>query len=161
MSAEEEIRKTIARFPSSFDLKDWALMESALAKAAIVDYSDLRDGPPKEITAPEYAQASREALEALDTQHIAGKLVITVEGKRASVGASSMIFRMLDGVAFNTHARYQFGLSEDQDLVHEKPSKSLSNARLLANGLSLWPVARCRHQRTGHWQSSGTERQQW
>ena len=57
MSAEEEIRKTIVRFANSFDLKDWALMESALAEELTVDYSDLRGGPSKEITAREYAQA--------------------------------------------------------------------------------------------------------
>ena len=37
MSAEEDIRKTIARFANSFDLKDWALMESALAEVLTVD----------------------------------------------------------------------------------------------------------------------------
>ena len=51
MSAEEDIRKTIARFANSFDLKDWALMESALAEKLTVDYSDLRGESPKEITA--------------------------------------------------------------------------------------------------------------
>ena len=80
-----------------------------------MDYSDLRGGPPKEITARQYAQARRQALEALDTQHIIGNLEITVDGKRASVGASSMIFRTFDGLVFNTHARYHFGLSQDQD----------------------------------------------
>ncbi len=114
MSTEEDIRKTIARYANSFDLKDWALMESALAEVLAVDYSDLRGGPPREITAREYAQARREALEALDTQHIIGNLEITVDGSRASVGTSSMIFRTLDGLVFNTHARYQFRLSKDQ-----------------------------------------------
>ena len=115
MSAEEDIRKTIARFANSFDLKDWALMESALAEELTVDYSDLRGSPPKEVTAREYAQARREALEALNTQHLIGNLEITVDGKRASVGASSMIFRAMDGLVFNTHARYDFRLSKHQD----------------------------------------------
>ncbi len=114
MSAGEEIRKTIARFANSFDLKDWALMESALADELTVDYSDLRGGPPKEITARGYAQARREALEALDTQHIIGNLEITVDGDGASVRASSMIFRTLDGLVFNTHARYHFHLFQDR-----------------------------------------------
>ena len=63
-------------------------MESAPAEDLTVDYSDMRGGPPQEIT---------------------------VEGKRALVLASSMIFRSLNGLVFNHHARYQFGLSEDQD----------------------------------------------
>ena len=32
MPPEEDIRKTIAQFANSFDLKDWAMLESALAK---------------------------------------------------------------------------------------------------------------------------------
>ena len=111
MSAEEDIRKTIARFANSFDLKDWALMESVLAEVLTVDYSDLRGGLPQGITAREYSQARREALEALDTQHVISNLEITVDGARASVRAGSMIFRILDGVVLDTHARYQFGLS--------------------------------------------------
>ena len=39
-------------------------------------------------------------------------LEITVDGKRASVGASSMIFRAMNGLVFNTHARYDFRLSK-------------------------------------------------
>ena len=115
MSAEEDIRKTIARFANSFDLKDWALMESTLADDLTVDYSDLRSEPLKQTTAREFTQACREALDALDTQHIISNLEITVDGKLASVGASSVIFRTSDGLVFNTHGRYHFRLSEDQN----------------------------------------------
>ena len=65
MSAEEDIRKTISQFANSFDLKDLALMESALADVLTVDYSDLRGDSPKSVTAREYAQARREALDPL------------------------------------------------------------------------------------------------
>ena len=112
---EENIRKTIAQFANSFDLKDWVLLESTLADVLTVDYSDQRGGRPQGVTASEYAQARRQSLEALDTQHIIGNLEITVAGKRASVMASSIIYRALNGAVFNTHARYLFGLSEDQD----------------------------------------------
>ena len=47
MSAEEDIRKTISQFANSFNLKDWALMESALADVLTVDYSDLRGVRPR------------------------------------------------------------------------------------------------------------------
>ena len=93
MSAEDDIRKTIAQFANSFDLKDWALLESALAGLITVDYSDLRGDLPKEIIGRGYVQARREALEKLDTQHIIGNLGITVDGERASVRASSMILQ--------------------------------------------------------------------
>ena len=55
---------------------------------------------------------------AVDARHRRRKRLdslFTVDGKRAPVAASSMIFRALDGEVFNTHARYRFGLSEDQD----------------------------------------------
>ena len=90
-------------------------MESALAEELTVDYSDLRGDPPEEMTSHEYVQARRDALEALDTQHMIGNLEITVDGKQGSVRASSMIFRSLDCVVFNTHARYLFRLYQDQD----------------------------------------------
>ena len=112
-SAEEDIRRTIARFANSFDLEDWALTGSVPVEELTVDYSDLRGEPPKETTAREYAQARREALESLDTQHIIGSLEIAVDQKRASVGASSIIFQALDGRVFDTHARHHFGLSQD------------------------------------------------
>ncbi len=115
MSEEEAIHKTIASFASSFDLKDWALMESTLANDLTVDYSDLRGEAPKQITAREFTQARRDALAALDTQHIIDNLEITVDEARASVAASSMIFRRLGNLNFNTRARYQFRLSKDQD----------------------------------------------
>ena len=105
------------KLANSFDLKDWALMKSVLAGKLTVDYSDLRGDPPKEITAREYAQARREALEALDTQHIIGNLEITVDADWASVEASSMIFPTLDGVVFNTHARYHFRVSKQKGRV--------------------------------------------
>ncbi len=64
-------------------------MESALAEELTVDYSDLRVGRSREITAREYAQARGEALEALETQQIIGNLENTVDGKRASVGPAA------------------------------------------------------------------------
>ena len=50
---------------------------------------------------------------SLETQHIIANLETTVDGKRASVAASSTIFRSLDGLVFNARAKYQFGLSEE------------------------------------------------
>lgn len=46
---------------------------------------------------------------------IIANLEITIDGKQASVEASSMIFRTLDGLVFNTHARYHFRLFQDKD----------------------------------------------
>ena len=59
MPEEENIRKTLARFASSFDQKDWTLLESVLTDELTVDYSDLRGDPPAKIAAGEYVEARR------------------------------------------------------------------------------------------------------
>lgn len=115
MSAEEDIRKTIAQFANSFDLNDWTLLESSLANALTVDYTDLRENPPKDMTAHEYAENQRQALDGLYTQHVIGNLEIAVDGQRADVRASGVIFRASNDASFNTHARFVFGVSVDQD----------------------------------------------
>ena len=83
MPPEEDIRKTIAQFANSIDLKDWALMESSLAEVLTVDHSDLRGDPPEEISAGEFVRARRDALEKLDTQHIIGNLAMGYRSDQA------------------------------------------------------------------------------
>ena len=112
MPEEGNIRKTLARFASSFDQKDWTLLESVLTDELTVDYSDLRGDPPAKIAAGEYVEARRQALEPLSTRHVISNLEITIEGRRAAVTASSVIFRRRGSAFFNTHATYQFGLSQ-------------------------------------------------
>jgi len=51
-------------------------------------------------------------LEPLSTRHVISNLEITIEGRRAAVTASSVIFRRRGSAFFNTHATYQFGLSQ-------------------------------------------------
>ncbi len=55
------------------------------------------------------------ALEGLNTQHLIGNLEVDVSGVSAAVRASSILFHSLDQRAFNTHARYQFGMTRTRD----------------------------------------------
>ncbi len=55
------------------------------------------------------------ALEGLNTQHIIGNLEVDVSGRSASVKASNSIYRRLDQRVFQTHARYQWGMTRTGD----------------------------------------------
>ena len=110
MSVEFEIQKTVSRFANSFDLKDWELMKSVLADRVIVDYSDLRGEPAKEVDSDTYVQSRKDALAKLHTHHLIGNFEIEFSQNSARVRASSTIFRRSEGRVFNTHAIYEFGL---------------------------------------------------
>jgi SnoaL-like domain len=110
VSVEFEIQKTISRFANSFDLKDWELMKSVLSDRMIVDYSDLRGEPAKEIDSDTYVQSRKDALANLHTHHLIGNLEIEFSQNSARVRASSTIFRRFEDRVFNTHAMYEFGL---------------------------------------------------
>ena len=50
------IQNLIARFTSSFDLKDWSALVGCLAPRVFTDYSDLRGTPPATLPAAEYVR---------------------------------------------------------------------------------------------------------
>jgi hypothetical protein len=110
VSVEFEIQKTISRFANSFDLKDWELMKSVLSDRVIVDYSDLRGEPAKEVDSDTYVQSRKDALGNLHTHHLIGNFEIELSQNSARVRASSTIFRKSEDRVFNTHAIYEFGL---------------------------------------------------
>jgi hypothetical protein len=110
VSVEFEIQKTISRFANSFDLKDWELMKSVLSDKVIVDYSDLRGDPAKEVDSDTYVQSRKDALANLHTHHLIGNFEIEFSQNSARVRASSTIFRKSEDRVFNTHAIYEFGL---------------------------------------------------
>jgi SnoaL-like protein len=110
VSVEFEIQRTISRFANSFDLKDWELMKSVLSDTVIVDYSDLRGEPAKEVDSDTYVQSRKDALANLHTHHLVGNFEIEFSQNSATVRASSTIFRRSEDRVFHTHAIYEFGL---------------------------------------------------
>jgi hypothetical protein len=110
MSRHDEIANTLNRFMNCFDLKDWRLMAELLETTVRIDYSDLRGGPPAEVSADEYVRARSDALQELMTHHQLTNLDIAVSEGTASAAASCMIYRRQGEKTFNSHAFYRFRL---------------------------------------------------
>jgi len=108
------IQQTLSRFANSFDLHDWALMESILASTLVIDYSDLRDEPPKEVSAQAYVQNRQQNLSDLNMHHLMNNFDITITDYTAIAIASCLIYRHKDGHNFNSHAIYRFKLAKDE-----------------------------------------------
>lgn len=109
------VENAINRFMNSFDLKDWATMERMLCGRVQIDYSDLRGEPPSTVSANDYVQARRRALEHLATHHLLANLDIETGADAAKVRASCMIYRTDGTTPFNSHAVYTFVLQRIGD----------------------------------------------
>lgn len=121
------IQNLIARFASSFDLKDWSALKSCLTPQVFTDYSDLRGTPPETISAAEYIRLRREALALLNTHHLLGNLEIEFSAPRRAICRISMIIwrvynlpkdsilREVSG-EFHTHCIYIFNLIHETDV---------------------------------------------
>lgn len=118
------IQNLIARFASSFDLRDWSTLEGCLAPQVFTDYSDLRGTPPETLPAAEYVRLRMEALASLTTHHLLGNLEIDFSTPdEATCRASMIIWRIqsipkgqtLRDVAgeFHTHCLYTFRLLQE------------------------------------------------
>ena len=112
---EVQIQMVINRFMNSFDLKDWPQMKSTLTDQVVVDYSDLRGEPPKTVTAEEFVESRKAALEHLSTHHLIANYDIGVSGHNAEAKASCMIYRTGGENPFNSHAFYIFSMRANSD----------------------------------------------
>jgi SnoaL-like domain len=115
MSERGRVENTVNRFMNSFDLKDWRVMKEMLADELRIDYSDLRGEPESVVSANDYVQARRRALEHLSTHHLIANLDVAIDGEDALVHASCMIYRTDGATPFNSHAFYTFVLRRIAD----------------------------------------------
>ncbi|MBE0669929.1 MAG: nuclear transport factor 2 family protein [Anaerolineales bacterium] len=115
------IQNLIARFASSFDLKDWSALEGCLAPQVFTDYSDLRGTPPETLPAAEYVRLRTEALASLTTHHLLGNLEIDFSAPDQAICRASMLIWRIQSIPkgrtlrdaageFNTHCLYTFRL---------------------------------------------------
>jgi hypothetical protein len=108
-----EIQSLLARFATSFDLKDWDSLQSCLAEAVLTDYSDLRGTPPATESAGDFVGERRESLRELKTHHLGGNAEISFDDPlHASCRLSMRIWRKSAEKEFNTHCVYAFGVSK-------------------------------------------------
>lgn len=105
------IQQVIARFATSFDVKDWGGLQACLTEAVFTDYSDLRGTPPETITAADYVRLRRESLDALKLHHLVSNYEIDFPASGgATCRASMVVWRKSDEEEFITHCVYTFQL---------------------------------------------------
>lgn len=108
-----KIQEVIARFASSFDVKDWSGLESCFTESLYTDYSDLRGTPPETISASEYARLRRESLDHLKLHHLVGNYEIDLtDADSATCRASMVVWRKSDTEEFTSHCIYTFKLAK-------------------------------------------------
>ena len=113
MSIEDQlkIQEVIARFATSFDVKDWSGLEGSLTESLYTDYSDLRGTPPQNVSASEYAALRRESLDHLKLHHLVSNYEIDFEDSdSATCRASMIVWRKSEEEEFTSHCVYTFQL---------------------------------------------------
>lgn len=113
MNAVQALQDLVARFAISFDLKDWDRLGQCLSDSLHTDYRDLRGTAPETMSRERFVALRREALQELQTHHLAGSVSIDVSGRTADMIVSMVIFRRSrDGRTLNTHCLYYLGAAE-------------------------------------------------
>lgn len=117
MSIEDrfKIQEVIARFATSFDVKDWSGLEACFTESLFTDYSDLRGTPPQTVTAAEYVSARRESLDHLKLHHLVSNYEIDlIASDSATCRASMIVWRTSDEEEFTSHCIYNFQLTKQE-----------------------------------------------
>ncbi len=108
-----EIQSLIARFATSFDVKDWSGLEACLTESLFTDYSDLRGSPPQTVTASAYAASRRETLDHLKLHHLVSNYEVNfTDSNTATCRASMIVWRKSDAEEVVSHCVYQFQLTK-------------------------------------------------
>ena len=110
-----EIQKIIARFATSFDMKDWSGLEACLTESLYADYSDLRGTPPQTISAREYVQKRIDSLDHLKLHHLVGNYEVDLNDlNSANCRVSMIVWRNSDEEDFTSHCVYIFQLQKQE-----------------------------------------------
>ena len=105
------IQQVIARFATSFDLKDWNGLQACFTESIYTDYSDLRGTPPQTISAVDYVKSRRESLDQLKLHHLVSNYEIDFPDTGiATCRASMVVWRKSETEEFITHCVYTFQL---------------------------------------------------
>ena len=110
-----KIQQLIARFATSFDLKDWDGLQACLTESLFTDYSDLRGTPPQSVSAAEYVRQRRESLDHLKLHHLVSNYEVDlVDSTTAACRASMVVWRKSDEDEFTSHCIYTFQLTKPE-----------------------------------------------
>ena len=110
-----KIQQLIARFATSFDLKDWDGLQACLTESLFTDYSDLRGTPPQSVSAAEYVRQRRESLDHLKLHHLVSNYEVDlVDSTTAACRASMVVWRKSDEDEFTSHCIYTVQLTKPE-----------------------------------------------
>ncbi len=115
MATEDQlkIQAIIARFATSFDVKDWDGLQSCFTESLYTDYGDLRGTPPQTVTAAEYAAGRRQSLDHLKLHHLVSNYEISFsDTNHATCRASMIVWRKSETEEFTSHCVYIFQLTQ-------------------------------------------------
>jgi 3-phenylpropionate/cinnamic acid dioxygenase small subunit len=112
-----EIQKILARFATSFDMKDWNGLEACFTESLYTDYSDLRGTPPQTVSAKEYVQKRIDSLDHMKLHHLVSNYEVDfTDSNSATCRASMVVWRKSDEEEFTSHCVYIFQLTkQDSD----------------------------------------------
>jgi len=111
-----KIQQVIARFATSFDVKDWDGMQACFTEELFTDYSDLRGTPPQTISAADYVAARSKAQQNLKMHHLVSNYEIDFsDPNTASCRASMMVWRKSETEDYTSHCVYTFQLKKLDD----------------------------------------------
>ncbi len=114
MALEDQlkIQAIIARFATSFDVKDWDGLQSCFTESLYTDYGDLHGTPPQTVTAAAYASGRRESLGHLKLHHLVSNYEIDFpDASHAACRASMIVWRKSETEEFTSHCVYLFQLT--------------------------------------------------
>lgn len=114
MTIEDQlgIQAVIARFATSFDVKDWDGLQSCFTESLYTDYGDLRGTPPQTVSAADYTAGRRESLDPLKLHHLVGNYEIDFsDDSHAICRASMIVWRRSETEEFTSHCVYKFQLT--------------------------------------------------
>jgi 3-phenylpropionate/cinnamic acid dioxygenase small subunit len=110
------IQQVIARFATSFDVKDWDGLQACFTESIYTDYSDLRGTPPQTVSAVEYVKSRRESLDHLKLHHLVSNYEIDLPNSDSvTCRASMVVWRKSETEEFITHCVYNFQLVKLND----------------------------------------------
>ncbi|MCZ2127724.1 MAG: nuclear transport factor 2 family protein [Anaerolineales bacterium] len=108
------IQELIAKFATSFDLKDWGGLQACFTETFRADYSDMNGAPPQTVIAAEYAQSRREMLKNFKLHHLVSNYEIDfADSKSATCRASMIVWRKSEAEQQTAHCFYIFQLTKE------------------------------------------------
>jgi hypothetical protein len=108
-----EIQKVIARFATSFDVKDWNGLQACLTDSLFTDYSDLRGTPLQTVSAKDYVQKRIDSLNHLKLHHLVSNYEVDFsDSNSATCRASMIVWRKSEEEEFTSHCVYIFQLTK-------------------------------------------------